>query len=123
MPQVDAPHTTPPARKRLSRRASWIGGLIAVTLLAGVGALAWYLTHPATDPVASAPRPGPGGGRGAPASTVGVATAERASVPVVLEALGTVTPQATVKGNRMPFGGLRAPADVDDIVAYLKTLQ
>ena len=32
-------------------------------------------------------------------------------------------PQATVKGNRMPFGGLRAPADVDDIVAYLKTLQ
>lgn len=97
MPQVDAPHTTPPARKRLSRRASWIGGLIAVTLLAGVGALAWYLTHPATDPVASAPRPGPGGGRGAPASTVGVATAERASVPVVLEALGTVTPQATVK--------------------------
>jgi cytochrome c len=32
-------------------------------------------------------------------------------------------PQAVVKGNRMPFGGLRAPADVDDIVAYLKTLQ
>jgi cytochrome c len=32
-------------------------------------------------------------------------------------------PQATVKGNRMPFGGLRAAGDVDDIVAYLKTLQ
>jgi cytochrome c len=32
-------------------------------------------------------------------------------------------PQATVKGNRMPFGGLRSAADVDDIVAYLKTLQ
>jgi cytochrome c len=32
-------------------------------------------------------------------------------------------PQATVKGNRMPFGGLRASGDVDDIVAYLKTLQ
>ena len=32
-------------------------------------------------------------------------------------------PQATVKGNRMPFGGLSAPADADDIVAYLKTLQ
>ena len=28
-----------------------------------------------------------------------------------------------MKGNRMPFGGLREPAgDVDDIVAYLKTL-
>jgi cytochrome c len=32
-------------------------------------------------------------------------------------------PQATVKGNRMPFGGLRNPADVEDVVAYLKTLQ
>jgi cytochrome c len=32
-------------------------------------------------------------------------------------------PQAVVKGNRMPFGGLRSHADVDDIVAYLKTLQ
>jgi len=32
-------------------------------------------------------------------------------------------PQALVKGNRMPFGGLSDPGDVDDIVAYLKTLQ
>jgi cytochrome c len=32
-------------------------------------------------------------------------------------------PQATVKGNRMPFGGLRDPGDVDDVLAYLKTLQ
>jgi cytochrome c len=32
-------------------------------------------------------------------------------------------PQGTVKGNRMPFGGLREPGDVDDVVAYLKTLQ
>ena len=31
-------------------------------------------------------------------------------------------PQATVKGNRMPFGGLREAKDVDDVVAYLKTL-
>ena len=31
-------------------------------------------------------------------------------------------PQATVKGNRMPFGGVREGRDVDDIVAYLKTL-
>ena len=32
-------------------------------------------------------------------------------------------PQATVKGNRMPFGGLRDPAGVDDVIAYLKTLK
>ncbi|MDB5907359.1 MAG: efflux transporter periplasmic adaptor subunit, partial [Massilia sp.] len=36
-----------------------------------------------------------GGGRGAPATTVGVATAERADIPVVLDALGTVTAAAT----------------------------
>ncbi len=32
-------------------------------------------------------------------------------------------PQAKVKGNRMPFGGLREPKDIDDVVAYLKTYQ
>jgi len=32
-------------------------------------------------------------------------------------------PQGKVRGNRMPYGGLTDPKDVDDIVAYLKTLQ
>jgi cytochrome c len=32
-------------------------------------------------------------------------------------------PQAKVKGNRMPYGGLADGKDVDDILAYLKTLQ
>jgi cytochrome c len=32
-------------------------------------------------------------------------------------------PQAKVKGNRMPYGGLTDGKDVDDIVAYLKILQ
>lgn len=32
-------------------------------------------------------------------------------------------PQVKVKGNRMPYGGLTDGKDVDDIVAYLKTLQ
>ena len=32
-------------------------------------------------------------------------------------------PQAKVKGNRMPYSGLTDGKDVDDIVAYLKTLQ
>jgi len=32
-------------------------------------------------------------------------------------------PQGTVKGNRMPFAGIKQPTDADDIVAYLKTLQ
>lgn len=32
-------------------------------------------------------------------------------------------PQAKVKGNRMPFAGVADAGDVDDLVAYLKTLQ
>ena len=31
-------------------------------------------------------------------------------------------PQAKVKGNRMPFGGLSNLEDINDIVAYLKAL-
>jgi len=29
-------------------------------------------------------------------------------------------PQAKVKGNHMPFGGLSGDADIDDVIAYLK---
>jgi cytochrome c len=32
-----------------------------------------------------------------------------------------IDPQAKVKGNRMPFGGIANPAEADDIVAYLET--
>jgi cytochrome c len=31
-------------------------------------------------------------------------------------------PQAKVKGNRMPFGGLSNSDDIDDIIAFLKAL-
>lgn len=116
---MDRHADTPPAgsdtlpRKPLSRRASIIGSLIAVLALAGTGWLAWRLTHttPEADSATTSPG-GPGGPggpaagrRGAPATTVGVATAERTSVPVLLEALGTVTPQASVK-VRPQVGGV-----------------
>jgi cytochrome c len=29
-------------------------------------------------------------------------------------------PQAKVKGNRMPFGGLSSETDIDDVIAFLK---
>jgi membrane fusion protein, multidrug efflux system len=102
------PATPPdtPERPRMSRRASIIGSVVAVLALAGLGGLAWYLTRPASDTAASAAGPGPGGPggpgggagrRGPPSTTVGVATAELANIPIVLEALGTVTPLATVR--------------------------
>jgi cytochrome c len=34
-----------------------------------------------------------------------------------------IDPQAKVKCNRMPYGGLTDPKDVDDIIAYLKVLK
>jgi len=96
---------TPPPRKAMGRRAKWVGALIAVLAVSGLGALTWYLTRPSTmfatpstgaaGPAAGAGPGASGGGRGA--STVGVATAELASLPVTLDALGTATPLATVK--------------------------
>ncbi len=102
-PPVPAPipESLPAApRKRISRSTSIIGAVVATLLLAALGGLAWYLTRPATPGTAGGAGPGfggPGGGRGGQASTVGVATAEKASIPVFLDALGTVTPQATVR--------------------------
>jgi multidrug efflux system membrane fusion protein len=87
--------TQNPQRRRLSRRATFLGSVVAIALLLGTGWLAWRLTHPAESGPGAAG--GRAGGRGTPATTVGVATAETASIPVQLDGLGTVTPQASVK--------------------------
>ena len=102
-----APVRVVPARRR------WLGAALALVALIGLAALAWYLTH--RPPAASGGGPGSaasgasavaggpggfGGGRGgrggAGASTVGIAVAARADLPVYLDALGTATPTATV---------------------------
>ncbi len=103
------PVAATPPRRKLSRRASLIGTVIALLVAAGLAWLAWDLTRPEQTAAAGRPagaasgaRAGGGGGGGGPggrggATTVGVATAESADIPVNLEALGTVTPQATVR--------------------------
>ena len=131
-PREEEPYPGPtaqpaPARQPMSRRAKWIGAVIGVLLLVGLGALTWFLTsRPLTAPAifggstagpAGAGAPGAGspgaggsgsgsgsGGRGG--STVGVATAEKASLPVTLEALGTVTPRSVVKVRPQVAGTL-----------------
>lgn len=104
-PVEPAPAEPPPARRR-----RWLGSVIAIVALALLGGLAWYLTHrpaaSATGAVGGGPGgpggpgglggPGARGGRGAGASTVGIATASQADIPVLVEALGTVTPIANV---------------------------
>ena len=103
---------TPPTSAELPghgpRRRRWRGSVIALSCLVLLGALAWYLTQraPATPAggVTAGPGgpPGPGGAgggaaaRGGPPSTVGVALARRADIPVVIESLGTVTAAANV---------------------------
>lgn len=84
------PHADQPP---VARRKSHMGSLIAIALLAGSGWLAWHLTHP--DTPAGLTQNAGGGRRGAPATTVGVASVERVDIPVVLDALGTVTAAAT----------------------------
>lgn len=100
------PQRLPPARpRRLSRRASVIGTVLALLAAAGLAWLAWDLTRPEQTAAIGARGPagpgapggaaGPGGARGG--TTVGVAAAESADIPVHLDALGTVVPQATVR--------------------------
>jgi multidrug efflux system membrane fusion protein len=108
-----------PPRRRISRRATLIGSLIALLVTGGVGWLAWELTHPDTAAVAEGAlpaggaRPGGGGGRAGggarrgAATTVGIAVAERADIPIVIDALGTVVPQATVRVRPQVSGVLR----------------
>jgi membrane fusion protein, multidrug efflux system len=114
-PQNPDPHVEPP-RRRISTRATLIGSLIAIVIVGGVGWLAWELTHreaavadgrPAGGPAAG---PGAGAGRGGRAgadTTVGIAVAERTDIPVVVDALGTVVPQATVRVRPQVSGVLQ----------------
>jgi multidrug efflux system membrane fusion protein len=91
-----------------------VGSVVAILVVAGIGWLAWELTHPETPAVAEGGRAGAGaggGGRGGggrgPATTVGVAAAERTDIPIVIDALGTVVPQATVRVRPQVSGVLQ----------------
>jgi len=95
MDSQTAPHTP-----RRSRRSKIVGSVIALAVMAALGGGAWYLTHSGVSAQPGAGGPGgpggPGGRRGAPSTTVGVATAVKSDLPVVLDALGTVTAASTV---------------------------
>jgi multidrug efflux system membrane fusion protein len=109
-PVQAAPAAAPRTRKR-----RWLGSVVAVLLLLALAALAWHLTHReqaqgaggAPGARAGGGPGGPGGARGGPPSTVGFAVAERSDVPVWLEALGTVTPAATVTVRSQVSGVLQ----------------
>jgi multidrug efflux system membrane fusion protein len=112
-------------RPQRTRRSRVIGTIVAVLAMLGLGWLAWHLTHqaPASGAGAAPGARGQGGAAGGPgaggggagggrggrgggmATTVGVGKAERADIPITLEALGTVTP-AAVATVRPQVGGV-----------------
>jgi len=85
-----------------SRRRRWLGALAAVLVLGVLAGGSYYLVkRPAADGrggFAGGPRGpgGPGGPGGFGLVTVGHAAAEQARIPITLDALGTVTPLATI---------------------------
>ncbi|MFC5497692.1 efflux RND transporter periplasmic adaptor subunit [Caenimonas terrae] len=116
---------SPPARKPVSRRTTIIGSVIALAVVAALGWLAWDLTHPSagTGGGPAGARAGGGGGPGgpggpgggggrpggrAPPTTVGIAVAAAMDIPIVLESLGTVVPQATVRVRPQVSGVLQS---------------
>ncbi|MEO7057489.1 MAG: efflux RND transporter periplasmic adaptor subunit [Caldimonas sp.] len=133
MDQPPSPHTperpvAPLPRPALSSRGRWLGTVLAVLGLVALAALAWWLTHRAPESAAGArgaagsasaasgaggagATAGGAGGRGgrggAGASTVGFAVVVRANLPVVLDALGTVTPAVTVTVRPQVSGVIR----------------
>ncbi|MBC7733010.1 MAG: efflux RND transporter periplasmic adaptor subunit [Bacteriovorax sp.] len=102
IPAPPVPLALPAPAHPISGRKRWIGSLVALAVVMSVGAAAWYLTHRPTQGAEGAGGPGRpggpggGGGRGGLANTVGLATAKQADIPVLLDALGTVTPVANV---------------------------
>jgi multidrug efflux system membrane fusion protein len=87
-------------------RRRWLVGLIVLVALAGV---IWFAVHLAQGDKSSAGGPGGGGfgGRGGrPSTTVGVATASLADIPITIDGLGTVTPAATVTVSPQVSGTL-----------------
>ncbi|MGJ7914329.1 efflux RND transporter periplasmic adaptor subunit [Massilia sp. LXY-6] len=126
-PTVTPDKEKPAIRPQRTRRSRVIGALVAILAMAGLGWLAWHLTHqPAGTGAGAGPGAGargqgaaagaggggpggPGGGRGGrggmAATTVGVGKAERSDIPITLEALGTVTP-AAVATVRPQVGGV-----------------
>lgn len=92
--KASPPAAIPPAPSgKPPRRSRWVGSLLALALVALMGGGAWYLIQRANGEAGAGPG-FPGGRR--PLVTVGDALVRKAELPVIIDALGTVTPATTV---------------------------
>jgi multidrug efflux system membrane fusion protein len=88
--------------------------LLIVVVLLGAGATAWYVHRSPPTQDAAAASKGPGrGARGVEAVPVGVATVSSQDIRVIQNALGTVTPLATVTVQAQVSGQLTQVAFVE----------
>ena len=76
----------------MSRLRTLLGIGLGLAVVAGAG---WYITTHMTATQSTAAR-GPGRFGQGIATPVGIATAAKGNIPIVIKALGTVTPLATV---------------------------
>ncbi|QXL85005.1 efflux RND transporter periplasmic adaptor subunit [Comamonas sp. NLF-1-9] len=89
-PTAQAAPATPPSARVRRRGLSFFLTLVAIALLA---AGAWWLVQRGKAP--AGPAAGMGGGRAGAGVTVGSALAQQGALPVLVDALGTVTPPIT----------------------------
>jgi multidrug efflux system membrane fusion protein len=89
MPDSISEQPAPVTPRRRSRVRAVLLTLIVIALLAGT---AYYLAQRARTPQAAGAARGPGGFS---AVTVGTAVAQQGELPILIDALGTVTPPAT----------------------------
>jgi membrane fusion protein, multidrug efflux system len=85
--------------RQLTRRQKLIGLCVVLLVVAALVVVVVRSLNTQTQPDAGGPGGGPGGPGGGPrsaASTVGVATATTADVPIMLDAIGTVVPAGMV---------------------------
>jgi len=106
------PEPTNARRGWLRWRRRW--PLLIVVVLLGAGATAWYVHRSPPTQDAAAASKGPGrGARGVEAVPVGVATVSSQDIRVIQNALGTVTPLATVTVQAQVSGQLTQVAFVE----------
>ena len=107
MPQNEEPNPhLPPPPPAARPRHRWLGRVLALLFVLGLAGAAWWLVQRANAPAAPAARSGGGpgggggpgmmGGGGGASATVGVARARQGNLPIVIDALGTVTPVTQV---------------------------